>query len=268
MIGVLMSTTAMMFAQAALSTPALASAAESRPAATATVQTPVPAPVADTDVKARDEVSEAAGLAEATPATLRDGLSDLAPASTPAPAFAGLDDEQVVDKVTQYLENLTTLQGDFVQTAPSGAVARGKIYLRRPGQIRFDYDPPSPLTIVATQGMVYVQDEALDQTDSYPLGKTPLKFLLSKKIDLSDADLVGVDRWEDAIAVTYASRDDDAQGELTLTLTAPDLAIEEWAVRDPQNGITVVQLFDLKAGEKVDNRLFRAPDAGGAFINN
>ncbi len=256
-----MSTAAMTFAQAAFSAQAVAAEPESQLAPAAIV-------LAADDAELAVDAGDAAANDTASPAPLRDGVADLAPAATPMPAFASLSDQQVADKITQYLESLTTLQGDFVQTAPSGAVAKGKIYLRRPGQIRFDYDPPSPLTIVATQGMVYVQDDALDQTDSYPLGKTPLKFLLSKKIDLSDAELVGVDRWEDAIAVSYASSDDDAQGELTLTLTAPDLAIEQWAVRDPQNGITVVQLFDLKAGEKVDNRLFRAPEAGGAFINN
>ncbi|MFZ5617364.1 MAG: LolA family protein [Pseudomonadota bacterium] len=188
-------------------------------------------------------------------------------ASAPAAVFADVSDQAVADEVMRYLESLTTLSGVFVQTAPSGAVASGKFYLRRPGQVRFDYDDPSPITIVATQGMVYVENSDLETTDSYPLKKTPLRFLLSKEIDIGDAMLKSVDRGPDSVALTYASADEETEGEITLVLSAPSLAIEQWSVRDPQEGVTVVALQDVSAGGKLDNRLFRAPEAGGAFIN-
>lgn len=190
-----------------------------------------------------------------------------APAPAPPSAFSGLSDEAVAAEVLSHLESLTTLSGNFVQTAPSGAVVTGKIYLRRPGQIRFDYDDPSPITIVATGGMVYVENADLETTDSYPLKKTPLRFLLSKKIDIGGASLKSVERGPDAVAVTYASTDEETEGEITLVVSAPDLAIEQWAVRDPQGGVTVVALNSVSSGAPLENRLFRAPDAGGAFIN-
>ncbi len=193
----------------------------------------------------------------------------VAKASAPAaaPVFAGLSDQAVADDVLRYLEGITTLKGEFVQTAPSGAVATGDFHLRRPGQIRFDYDAPSPITIVATQGMVYVENADLETTDSYPLKKTPLRFLLERKIDLGDAVLKSVDRDQRSVAVTYASTDEKTEGEITLILAAPTLAIEQWAVRDAQGGVTVVSLQGVSAGAPVDNRVFRAPEAGGAFIN-
>jgi outer membrane lipoprotein-sorting protein len=193
----------------------------------------------------------------------------VAKATTPAaaPVFAGLSDQAVADEVLRYLEGITTLKGEFVQTAPSGAVATGDFHLRRPGQIRFDYDAPAPITIVATQGMVYVENADLETTDSYPLKKTPLRFLLERKIDIGDAVLKSVDRDQRSVAVTYASTDEETEGEITLILAAPTLAIEQWAVRDAQGGVTVVSLQGVSAGASIDNRVFRAPEAGGAFIN-
>ncbi|MCB2112277.1 MAG: outer membrane lipoprotein carrier protein LolA [Parvularculaceae bacterium] len=182
--------------------------------------------------------------------------------------FADKTDEAVADDVISYLEGLTTLSGDFVQTAPNGSVASGDFFLRRPGQVRFDYDDPSPITIVATGGLVYVENADLETTDSYPLKKTPLRFLLNKKIDLGDAVLKSVVRGADALAVTFASEDEEAEGEITLVLAAPKLSIAEWAIRDPNGGLTVVSLQGVVAGQKLENRMFRAPDAGGAFINN
>ncbi len=174
----------------------------------------------------------------------------------------------MVARLIDYLEGIETLTGDFTQVAPSGAVSEGRFYIRRPGFLRFEYDPPTPLLIVANGGMVYVRDEALETTDSYPVGKTPLKFLLRKKVDLGDAKVIGVDRGVNAFAVTLGSDDDETEGELTLIATAPELTLVRWIVRDVQNGITVVTLDNVKSGERLANRLFQIPEAGGQFLKN
>jgi outer membrane lipoprotein-sorting protein len=181
--------------------------------------------------------------------------------------FEGESDEAVADKLIAYLESIDTLTGDFTQIAPSGAISDGKFYLRRPGFLRFEYEPPTPLLIVANSGMVYVRDDALETTDSYPVGRTPLKFLLAKKVDRNDAKLIQVDRGVDNVAVTFSSSDEETEGELTLIASAPDLTLRRWIVRDLQGGMTVVTLDNVKAGERLANSLFAAPDAGGRFIN-
>ncbi len=188
--------------------------------------------------------------------------------SSPAVVFADESDEDVVGRIRAYVEGIDTLSAAFVQTSPSGALATGKLYLRRPGQARFEYDPPSPLLIVATQGNVYVEDTALGQTDLYPIRQTPLRFLLSRKVDLGDAKVVSIARGVDTVAVTFTSTDDNADGDLSLVLGAPNLQLQEWIVRDPQNGETIVSLQNPVLGGRLDNRLFRAPEAGGAFIKN
>lgn len=239
MISALLSTVAFVIADSAPAAPAVLP-----PPAIETPRAPAPAAVAAPPV-----IVAAALTAEA------------------APVFADLSDQAVADQVLRYLEGITTLKGEFVQTAPSGAVATGDFHLRRPGQIRFDYDDPSPITIVATQGMVFVENADLETTDSYPLKKTPLHFLLDKKVDIGDAVLKSVERDQRSVAVTYASTDEETQGEITLVLAAPSLAIEQWAVRDAQGGVTMVSLQGVTAGASIENRLFRAPEAGGAFIN-
>jgi len=182
--------------------------------------------------------------------------------------FEGESDDQVVDRLINYIEGIKTLQGDFTQITPSGAISAGRFYLRRPGFLRFEYDPPSPLLVVANGGMVYVRDEALETTDSYPVGKTPLKFLLRRKVSIDDAAVRAVDRGVDSIAVTFASDEGEAEGELTIIVTAPEMTLARWIVRDIQNGMTVVTLDKVKSGERLANRLFETPDAGGTFLKN
>ena len=183
-------------------------------------------------------------------------------------AFEGESDDAIVERLVAYLEGVDTLKGDFTQIAPSGAVSTGRFFLRRPGFLRFEYDPPTPLLIVANSGMVYVRDDELETTDSYPVGRTPLKFLLAKELDLDSAEVFAVDRGVDTVAVTLASKDDETEGELSIIVSAPEMSLERWIVRDLQNGITVVTLSNVAAGERLANRLFRAPDAGGQFLKN
>ena len=189
----------------------------------------------------------------------------------PAPlVFSNVDDAKIAQDVLGYLNDLTTATASFVQSSPSGAVQEGQFWLRRPRQLRMEYgssNDPS-LLIVATQGNVYVRDNALETTDFYPVKKTPLRFLLTKELDAETLDVVSVQRGTDSVAVTFADVSGDAEGDLTVVLDAPNLRLRQWVVRDPQNNVTFVTLEDLVEGGKVSNRLFRVPDAGGQFINN
>ncbi len=203
------------------------------------------------------------GEPEALDNTISEDEQDLEPL-----VFDGESDDVVAERLISYLEELETLKGDFTQIAPSGAVSTGRFYLRRPGFLRFEYDPPTPLLIVANGGLVYVRDEALETTDSYPVGKTPLKLLLRKRIDRDEANVVSVDRGVDTIAVTIASEEEETEGELTIIARAPDMVLTRWIVRDLQNGITVVTLDNVEEGVRLANRLFQAPEAGGQFLKN
>ena len=222
---------------------------------------PIPARAPETPPVSFSQADADADANEAAPASSGDVIDE-------ALVFADKSDEEIIETVRGYIESIGVLTGDFGQVSPSGSVATGKFFLRRPNQLRFEYAPPTPLLIVATQGNVYVEDKDLETTDFYPIKKTPLRFLLSKKVDLADAKVIGVDRGVDTVAVTFASDDGETEGELSLILRAPDLALEQWVVRDLQNGITVVTLSNQTAGGKVSSRLFTPPEAGGKFLKN
>lgn len=186
----------------------------------------------------------------------------------PQAAFAGETDAAVAARVFAYLDNLKTLQGKFSQIAPSGAQSEGVFYLKRPGLLRFDYAAPSPLRIVANGGLVYVRDEQLETTDSYPVGETPIKFLLRKKVELKDVRVAGVERKPDTVAVRFASTDPKTEGELVAVFSAPDLTLKQWAVHDPRGGVTVVSLRDVVSGKEIANRVFTAPETKSPFLKN
>src|SRR5690348_1724835 len=90
----------------------------------------------------------------------------------------------LIDRVNMYLMSVQTMTGDFVQVGPDGRRAEGKIFLQKPGRIRFEYNPPSPIELVADGNSLVVRDRLLATQDLYPLSQTPLRFLLADRIDL------------------------------------------------------------------------------------
>ena len=90
----------------------------------------------------------------------------------------------LIDRVNVYLMSVQTLVGDFVQVGPDGRRAEGKIYLQKPGRVRFEYNPPSPIELVSDGSSLVVRDRKLETQDLYPLSQTPLRFLLADRIDL------------------------------------------------------------------------------------
>ena len=182
--------------------------------------------------------------------------------------FADLTDEQILDKVIDYIEGIDTFSANFVQTAPSGTVSAGQMLLKRPGRMRVEYEAPNPQLVVATQGIVYIHDKDLGITDSYPLRRTPLRFLLSKKIKSDQMVLNDVTRTSRSVSIGLTSSDEETEGELVLVFEAPDLVLRRWAVIDPSGGVTILDLEDIKLGEKIAASQFRVPEAGGSFTRD
>lgn len=165
-------------------------------------------------------------------------------------------DKETAAAVFDYIESLRTLRGRFVQIDPYGGVSEGTFYLRRPGRIRFEYDPPNPNLIVADGAWVIVQDRDLETTDRIPIGQTPLKYLLRSEVDRDDLEIVAVEREAGALALSLASTDSETEGVLTLVFSEPQLELRQWSVTDPQGQVTTIALRDVVKGVRIDSRLF------------
>ena len=127
------------------------------------------------------------------------------PPATPATTTAGFNAAQraQVDKVSAYLSSMQQLIGDFVQVGPDGSKTKGDFYIQKPGKLRFEYEAPSPIAIIADGSSLAVRDRKLATQDIYPLSQTPLRYLLSDRIDLlKDTNVVSVSADDQYISIT------------------------------------------------------------------
>lgn len=185
----------------------------------------------------------------------KDTAKPVAKAAVEAPA---MDRETAIEKANAYLNGASAMVADFVQVAADGRRSEGKLYVQRPGRMRFEYARPATLEIVADGTSVSIRDRKLATQDLYFIKQTPLKFLLKSNIDLSkDVKILKVEG--DARNITITVEDKATFGGTSLIKLIFDprtFALKQWQVTDPQGYETLVSLFNIDLGRKPDPALF------------
>lgn len=239
---------------------ALMAAALMIPAASAqAVPVPKPAPKrADTPTpkQALPTPATPAPSASAPPTPIIPDLRNLFGGNTPN---FDANQKALAAKVSSYLSSLVNVSGNFVQVGPDGKRSTGDFYIQKPGKIRFEYDDPSPIALVADGSSVIVRDRRLATQDVYPLSQTPLRFLLSDRIDLMrDTTVVGVGSDDMFISVTIEEKQPlVGTSRLMLMIGAKDSQLKQWTVTDPQGYDTTVAIYNLDTTKKLDPGMFK-----------
>lgn len=183
-------------------------------------------------------------------------------------AAGDASDAQAIADASAYLSALDSMQGDFLQVGPDGSVTEGKFYLRRPGRLRFEYNAPENLLVVADGTWVAVKDSAAP-AQRYPIASTPLGLILAQNVDLTkSARVLKVENQPGALLVTLADRSGEAPGQITLIFDQPRMQLRQWVVTDAQGLQTTVALRNIQTGIRADNALFvlrdeQRPSIGG-----
>lgn len=181
--------------------------------------------------------------------------------NVPASIFATFDANQKAQaaKVSAYLSSLSTLVGNFVQVGPDGSKTKGDFFIQKPGKVRFEYDAPSPIAMIADGSSLAVRDRKLATQDIYPLSQTPLRYLLSDRIDLmKDTNVVSVTADDLYISVIIEEKNAlVGTSRLMLMLGAKDNQLKQWTVTDPQGYDTTVAIYNLDTTKKPDPGLFK-----------
>jgi len=167
------------------------------------------------------------------------------------------EDRAALDKISAYLNGLRTVQGEFAQLDPNGDMEEGKVYIAKPGKMRFEYAPPSPLLVVSDGRMVAVFNKKLSTVDRYPLSETPLDLLLGDKIDLRRNDaIVAVKRDNSSIIVEARTSKNRKTPNIAITFSQSPLELRQWTIIDDQGLSTSVALRNLQSGVAISNALF------------
>jgi outer membrane lipoprotein-sorting protein len=166
-----------------------------------------------------------------------------------------------LNKISAYLNSITSMQASFVQVGPNGELDQGMIYARKPGRLRFEYAPPSPYLIVSDGVTIAVANSKLRTVDRYPLVENPLNLILRENIDLAkDQRIATIDRQAGTLRVTATEKSGPLKGQVTLIFAYPATELRQWIITDAQGLQTMIALKNTKTQVALPPELFVLKD--------
>ncbi|WP_121629110.1 LolA family protein [Tropicibacter alexandrii] len=176
---------------------------------------------------------------------IRKVLSIVTAAVLALPATA---DELSLNEISRYLNSIQAAQGGFTQINADGTISTGTIAIKRPGKVRFDYNPPERALVLASAGAVYILDRKLGgDPETYPLNQTPLSIILDRNVDLTQAGMVQGHRYDGtATVVTAQDPKRPEYGTIQLKFTDDPVELRQWVINDGDGNQTTVVLGGLE----------------------
>jgi outer membrane lipoprotein-sorting protein len=225
---------------------------------------PIPAPTPAPAAQAQPPMPEPAGRAQAAAPQQNNavgaGWSTKFGTSAPeSSTFSGSPQQvAVVEKINGYFNNMTNMEGSFLQTDADEKRKKGRFYIERPGKLRFDYSLPSKQKIISDGKYLAIEDLDMNTTDRYPLESTPFRLLLTKDVDLvREARIIALDIGKDVVVITVEDKTQDSGGQIRLFFDWPELKLREWIISDPQGLNTRIQVADVELNKAVKPEVFK-----------
>ena len=159
------------------------------------------------------------------------------------------------------LTSVSSAKGSFTQINPDGTLMTGSFALRRPGRIRFEYDPPSAVLLASDGTNLAIVDGELETIDRVPLGSTPLAMILDDDLQFDDEVIVqDVTERNGLVGVTLLDGTGEMEGTLTLLFAAEGFDFLGWEAVDGNLDTTLFYLSEVETGVRVDPALFIVRD--------
>jgi len=177
------------------------------------------------------------------------------------PVAAWAAEQLTLDQISKYLNGLKSVKGAFTQINWDGTISTGTIFIRRPGRVRFEYDPPEEALVMAGGGQLAIFDAKSNQPpEQYPLKRTPLNLILKRNVDLGQANMV-VGHEFDGTSTSVVAQDPDnpEHGSIRLVFSGPPVELRQWVITGADGTETTVVLGDMESGVQLPASLFSIP---------
>ncbi len=167
------------------------------------------------------------------------------------------EQQQAIRNINAYINSFQTLKSDFTQISPRGQESQGVLLISKPGKLRFEYAPPNPLLIVSDGKWLTIKNKIKERGDQLPLSATPLRLVVSPKIDLlAETDVIGFESADGIISVSLMDRKDHLGGYIILIFDETRNQLQQWVIVDGKGRRTTVQLANIETGGTFDPKLF------------
>ena len=165
--------------------------------------------------------------------------------------------QNLLDKVEIYLNNLNNITSNFIESSSEGHMAEGIIYLSKPGKLRIEYKKNESPLIIADGKWLHFFDIELNEIQSVAIRKSPAWVLLKKKVNLNkDFEVKTIKKELGKITINISNKDFENINEIKLVFSSSPIVLKKWIILDSQDIETTVSLTNIKEKQKFNPRTF------------
>lgn len=177
-------------------------------------------------------------------------------------ASAQAQSAENIKKIETYLNNMQSMEAEFVQMSSNGGTAEGRLFIEKPNKIRMEYAAPTNVLIVGDGNYIVYNDTDLDQVTHIDYEDIPATLILAKDIKIDGKKIKVADFYQDSgttsITLDYAEKGD--LGPITLVFSNNPMELKQWKIVDPQSVEVTVSLYNIKKDGALDEKLFKFKD--------
>ena len=164
-----------------------------------------------------------------------------------------------VQKAQAYLNTITTLTADFQQIAPDGSYAKGELFVKRPGKMRWNYDRPNPIQMVSDGNTLTYYDPEMDEVSYLSLEDTLAAIIARPELSFDDDEIELISSEQDAglLRVHLRQRQNPENGAISFVFRTQPLALYQLLAQNAAGDTTVITLDNIRIGEALEDKLFR-----------
>jgi outer membrane lipoprotein-sorting protein len=177
--------------------------------------------------------------------------------SQPIAANLSVQDNTDLHRIEAYLNDIKAMRANFLQVSSNGEVSTGVLLMLRPGKIRFEYDPPNPILLIADGVYLRYIDKDLEQVTHLWQENTPISVLVKENIRLSgDITVTKLSRGANTLSASLINSKYPDNGSIKIIFSDNPLSLKKWVIIDPQGIKTTITLNKKERSISIDPSLF------------
>ena len=170
------------------------------------------------------------------------------------------NDQEIINLIENNWNSIDTISGRFEQIDADSNIEYGNFYFDKPYKSKFSYDHKDE-TIVTNKILIYILDGEGYQVDSYPIGNSPIKNILSNNIKFDDIfKITSVEQILDKEGIyqitTINKNSENSDGKVLFFFTVDDLTLKKWVIFDEFGNKTVLEFTNMQKNISIGPNIF------------
>tara|TARA_B100001769_G_C22105596_1_gene597254 strand:- start:1830 stop:2432 length:603 start_codon:yes stop_codon:yes gene_type:complete len=168
--------------------------------------------------------------------------------------------KEIIYLIENSWNSIDTMSGRFEQIDTDLNVETGNFYFDKPYKSKFSYDNKDE-AIITGRLLITVLDNEGYQVDSYPIGNSPIKNILSNDIKFEDIfKIISINKIfdeENSYQITAVNKEsNEPSWKVLFFFTLDDFTLKKWVIFDEFENKTVLEFTNIQKNISIGQNIF------------